>query len=85
MLRRRSTCSPRSPSAAPTGAGKAVDLAAGGLSQVEIAERLGITKQAVSQRLHAADWHLEPPARELAAHLLAVADASAPADRVERP
>ncbi len=64
---------------------EAVDLAAGGLSQVEIAERLGITKQAVSQRLHAADWHLEPPARELAAHLLAVADASAPADRVERP
>ncbi len=64
---------------------EAVDLAARGLSQVEVAERLGITKQAVSQRLHAADWHLEPPARELAAHLLAVADASGPADRVERP
>jgi hypothetical protein len=64
---------------------EAVDLAARGRTQVEIAERLGVSKQAVSQRLQAADWHLEPPARELAAHLLAVANASGPADRLSRP
>lgn len=52
----------------------AVDLAAEGLSQGEIAERLGVSKQAVSQRLHAADWHLEGPGRELAAYLLSEAD-----------
>jgi DNA-binding CsgD family transcriptional regulator len=64
---------------------EAVDLAARGLSQVEIAEQLGVSKQAVSQRLQAADWHLERPARELAGYLLAAADGSGPADRVERP
>lgn len=53
---------------------EAVDLAASGLNQIEVAERLGISKQAVSQRLHTADWHLEPDARELASHLLSVAD-----------
>jgi DNA-binding CsgD family transcriptional regulator len=53
---------------------EAVDLAATGLSQVEIAERLGISKQAVSQRLQAADWHVEPDGRALAAHLLSLAD-----------
>jgi transcriptional regulator with XRE-family HTH domain len=62
-----------------------VDLASQGLTQVEVAGRLGVTKQAVSQRLHAADWHLEPPARELAAHLLAVADAAATAGTLDRP
>lgn len=51
-----------------------VDLAAAGLNQIEIATRLGITKQAVSQRLRAAEWHLEPDARALASHLLSVAD-----------
>jgi hypothetical protein len=61
---------------------EAVDLAAGGLSQVEVARRLDITKQAVSQRLQAADWHLEGPARELAAHLVAAADASGAGDRL---
>lgn len=64
---------------------EAADLAGRGLSQVEIAHRLDISKQAVSQRLQAADWHLEPPGRELAAHLLAVADASDPPARVVRP
>jgi len=64
---------------------EAVDLASQGLTQVEVADRLGVTKQAVSQRLHAADWHLEPPARELAAHLLAVADAAATAGTLDRP
>lgn len=53
---------------------EAVDLAATGLSQIEVAERLGISKQAVSQRLQTADWHLEPDARALASHLLSVAD-----------
>lgn len=53
---------------------EAVDLAASGLNQIEVAAKLGISKQAVSQRLQAADWHAEPDGRELAAHLLSVAD-----------
>jgi hypothetical protein len=53
---------------------QAVDLAARGMSQVAIAARLGISKQAVSQRLQAAEWHLEPDARALASHLLSLAD-----------
>lgn len=54
---------------------EAVDLAASGLNQVEIAARLGVSKQAVSQRLRAAEWHLEPEGRLVAAHLLSAADA----------
>ncbi|HTE74652.1 MAG TPA: hypothetical protein VK640_15865 [Actinomycetes bacterium] len=61
---------------------EAVDLAASGLSQVEVAKRLDISKQAVSQRLQAADWHLEGPARQLASHLVAVADASGAGGRL---
>ena len=53
---------------------EAVDLAARGLAQTEIAEQLGISKQAVSQRLQAAEWHLEPGGRALAAHVLSEAD-----------
>ncbi len=53
---------------------ESVDLAATGLNQIEIAAKVGISKQAVSQRLRAAEWHLEPDARELASHLLSVAD-----------
>ncbi len=49
---------------------EAAALATQGLSQVDIAVKLGITKQAVSQRLLAADWHLEVPGRRLAARLL---------------
>ena len=52
---------------------EAVALARQGYNQIEVAGRLGVSKQAVSQRLQAADWHLEPPGRELAAHLLSVA------------
>ncbi len=52
---------------------EAVALAREGLNQIEVAGRLGVSKQAVSQRLQAADWHLEAPGRELAAHLLSVA------------
>jgi hypothetical protein len=53
---------------------EAVALARDGLNQLEVAGRLGVSKQAVSQRLQAADWHLEVPGRELAAHLLSSAD-----------
>lgn len=53
---------------------ESVDLATAGLNQIEVAAKLGVTKQAVSQRLRAAEWHLEPDARELASHLLSVAD-----------
>ncbi len=57
-----------------TGPGaEAVALVRDGLSQVEVAERLGVSKQAVSQRLRAADWQLEEPGRDLAAHLLSEA------------
>lgn len=58
-----------------TGPGtEASALAQEGLSQQEVARRLGVSKQAVSQRLQTADWHLERPGRELAAHLLSEAD-----------
>ncbi len=52
---------------------EAVALAREGLNQLEVAGRLGVSKQAVSQRLQAADWHLEVPGRELAVHLLSEA------------
>lgn len=53
---------------------EAVDLARSGLPQREIAVRLGVSKQAVSQRLAAAHWSLEGPGRQVSAHLLMVAD-----------
>jgi hypothetical protein len=53
---------------------EAVALAREGLNQLEVAGRLGVSKQAVSQRLQAADWHLEVPGRELAVHLVSAAD-----------
>lgn len=53
----------------------AVDLVDQGLTQAQIGERLGISKQAVSQRLQAAEWHLEPGGRALSVHLLSAADA----------
>ena len=53
---------------------EAVDLAATGRTQAEVGALLGISKQAVSQRLQAAEWHLEGPGRELAAHCLSEAD-----------
>ena len=49
---------------------EATALAREGLNQLEVARRLGVSKQAVSQRLQAADWHLEAPGRDLAVHLL---------------
>ncbi len=45
-----------------------------GRTQSEAADRLGISKQAVSQRLSTAGWQAEGPARSLAARLLNEAD-----------
>jgi hypothetical protein len=53
---------------------EAASLAHQGLNQLQVAARLGVSKQAVSQRLQAADWYLEAPGRELAAYLLSEAD-----------
>jgi len=53
---------------------EAVDLISKGTTQTEVAEVLGITKQAVSQRLRAATWAPEVAGRDLAAQLLAAAD-----------
>lgn len=49
---------------------QAVDLIAQGRSQTETADVLGISKQAVSQRLHAAWWWHEVALRPVAVHLL---------------
>jgi hypothetical protein len=53
---------------------EAVDLISAGTTQTEVAEQLGITKQAVSQRLRAATWAPEVAGRDLAAQLLTAAD-----------
>lgn len=53
-----------------------VDLLAEVGTQREAAERLGISAQAVSQRLDAALWHEEQRLHPLAARLLAVAEAA---------
>ncbi len=53
---------------------EAVSLVRGGLRQTAAAEELGITPQAMSQRLRAARWELESPTRELVVDLLARAD-----------
>jgi hypothetical protein len=53
---------------------QAVDLISRGTNQTDVAEALGITKQAVSQRLRAATWAPEVAGRDLAAQLLATAD-----------
>jgi hypothetical protein len=60
---------------------EAVDLISRGTTQTEVAERLGITKQAVSQRLRAATWAPEVAGRDLAAQLLAAADSPAAGPR----
>jgi hypothetical protein len=53
---------------------EAVDLISSGANQTEVADRLGITKQAVSQRLRAAIWAPEMAGRDLATELLNAAD-----------
>ena len=55
---------------------EAVALMAEGMSQTDAAERLGISKQAMSQRLSVAGWHVENAGRTLAARLLNAADAT---------
>nr|WP_297423334.1 hypothetical protein [uncultured Actinotalea sp.] len=64
-----------------TGSGwEVVDaVAAGGVTQDRVAERLGITQQAVSQRLRTALWTEEQAARPAAARLLRRAE-GLPAD-----
>ncbi|MDH6281271.1 helix-turn-helix domain-containing protein [Prescottella agglutinans] len=52
----------------------AADLMERGLTQAEAAAELGISKQAVSQRLSAAGWQAEVAGRRLAARLLGRAD-----------
>lgn len=53
---------------------EAVALMADGLSQTDAAERLNISKQAMSQRLSVAGWHVENAGRILAARLLDAAN-----------
>lgn len=53
---------------------EATDLADEGLTQAEIGERLGISRQAVNQRLLTAQWPLDVAARPVAARLLARAE-----------
>ncbi|MDM7488974.1 hypothetical protein QT969_11815 [Rhodococcus sp. CSLK01-03] len=53
---------------------EAVELVRRGLTQAEAAARLGISTQAVSQRLTAAGWQAEPAGRDLARRLLERAD-----------
>jgi hypothetical protein len=53
---------------------EAIDLARSGLTQTGIAEKLGVTRQAVGQRLAAAHWREELAARPVLVRLLARAD-----------
>jgi hypothetical protein len=62
---------------------EAVDLIAEGLTQAEVASRLQVSRQAVGQRLQAAQWSLEREARALLARLLARAEDAA--IRAEQP
>jgi hypothetical protein len=59
----------------------AADLADHGLTLAEIAIRLGISRQAVGQRLQAAQWSLDRDARPVAARLLDRAERRARRDR----
>jgi hypothetical protein len=49
---------------------EAADLSDEGLTQAEIGERLGVSRQAVNQRLLTAQWPLDVAARPVAARLL---------------
>jgi uncharacterized protein YjiS (DUF1127 family) len=55
---------------------QAIELADAGLTQAEIAAKIGISRQAVGQRLAAAHWREERAARPALARLLARADAA---------
>ncbi|WP_080794892.1 MarR family transcriptional regulator [Corynebacterium pacaense] len=58
---------------------EATSLVRSGLNQNEAAEELGISKQAMSQRLQAAGWHAEQAGWQLAVNLLAQAAQRHPA------
>ena len=62
-------CQSRSPAGA-----EAVAAMQSPMTQSEAAAFLGVSPQAISQRLRTARWELERPARELAVDLLAQAD-----------
>ena len=67
-----------------------VDLLAQGMNQSEAAERLGVTRQAVSQRASTAGWRHERDVALLAADLLRAAQgpvvlADEPPDRARQP
>lgn len=49
---------------------EATSLMRSGLNQIEAAEELGISKQAISQRLQAAGWQAELAGYQLAIDLL---------------
>jgi hypothetical protein len=51
-----------------------VDLVSTGIRQVEVADRLGITRQAVSSRLRVAAWPEERDGRELGTWLLSLSE-----------
>lgn len=53
---------------------EAVELVRDGLTQADAAQRLGISAQAMSQRLRSARWDIEDDARRLVADLLQIAD-----------
>ena len=53
---------------------EAVDLLTSGLSRAEAATELGISRQALSQRLLVGMWPQEERARRVAADLLSAAD-----------
>lgn len=55
----------------------AADLADDGLTQTEIGQQLGVSRQAVQQRLTTAQWSLDVAARPVAARLLERADRAA--------
>ena len=58
---------------------EAVDLVRAGSTQTEVAEALGISRQAVGQRLQAAQWSVEEAVQPTLARLLARADRAASA------
>ncbi|MDN5762807.1 MAG: SatD family protein [Microlunatus sp.] len=59
----------------------ATDLSDNGLTQAEIGDQLGVSRQAVNQRLQTARWSLDVEARPVAARLLARAERIATVDK----
>jgi len=64
---------------------EAIDLARAGLTQAEIAAKLGVTRQAVGQRLTAAHRREEQEARPAVLRLLGRVDRTEPAGRNRQP